>query len=498
MSESHGSFRKIVESLDDGVVLTQEGEVRYINDAAVEVLGRGREEVKGSRFTEFVRLEEGLGTDGSQEGKVVSGSEASGKPVEVDLSEVEYEGSPASLVVLRDITERKEMEEILECIQMIDRSVLQAEEEDDLLDWACEVLASRQKGCTSIAVLNDDGDLSDIYSAGRLSGTDSDGDDGGWQDVYTDDYIDEILENGVLVIDDVTQPPYDHHSDSVESHKGIGVALSHRGNDYGAMTVHLPPQGISENEKSLLEGFAYDLSTGIYALRTEDRIKKENEELILLNRIVRHDIRNDMNLILGWGSELRDHVDEEGEEYLDTVLDASQHVVDLTKTARDFVESIESGEETDLGSVDLRDTVEHVTQIKRETYDDAEFSIEGIPDVEVRANSLLSTVFRNILNNAVQHNDCDTPRIEITAERDEEKDEIVVCVSDNGDGVSDNVKESIFGKEEKGLESRGTGIGLYLVRTLVDEYGGDVWVEDRHDVESGRRGSVFKVRLKEA
>ncbi|MDY6775712.1 MAG: ATP-binding protein [Halobacteria archaeon] len=497
MSESHGSFRKIVESLDDGVVVTQEGSVTYVNDTAAEILGRARDEVKGGGLTDFVSLEEEIDADEKLEGEVMSDSEADGKPVEVETTEIKYEGSSASLVVLRDITERKEMEEILECIQMIDRSVLQAEEEDDLLNWACEVLASRQKGCTSIAVLDDDGDLSDVYSAGRLSGSDGDKEANGWHNVYTDAYVDEVLENEVLVIDDVTQPPHRHHTDeSAERHGAIGVALSHRGNDYGAMTVHLPPQGISETERSLLEGFAYDLSAGIYALRTEDRIKNEHEELILLNRIVRHDIRNDMNLILGWGSELREYVDSDGEEYLERVLDASKHVVDLTKTARDFVESIESGETSDLGSVSLRETVEHVTRVKRETYDDAEFRVEGIPDVDVKANSLLSTIFRNLLNNAVQHNNKEIPRIEVSAERRGDR-EVVVSVSDNGTGVSDDSKESIFGKEEKGLESRGTGIGLYLVDTLVDEYGGDVWVEDREDTGS-REGSVFKVRLRQA
>jgi signal transduction histidine kinase len=43
------------------------------------------------------------------------------------------------------------------------------------------------------------------------------------------------------------------------------------------------------------------------------------------------------------------------------------------------------------------------------------------------------------------------------------------------------------------LESPGTGVGLYLVRTLVDGYGGDVWIDDNDP-----RGSVFSVRLRTA
>jgi signal transduction histidine kinase len=65
-----------------------------------------------------------------------------------------------------------------------------------------------------------------------------------------------------------------------------------------------------------------------------------------------------------------------------------------------------------------------------------------------------------------------------------------VSIADNGPGIEDKHKEQIFQEGEKGLESGGTGVGLYLVKTLVDKYGGDVWVEDNEPT-----GSVFVVEL---
>jgi len=65
-----------------------------------------------------------------------------------------------------------------------------------------------------------------------------------------------------------------------------------------------------------------------------------------------------------------------------------------------------------------------------------------------------------------------------------------VSIADNGPGIADTHKEQIFQEGQKGLESGGTGIGLYLVNTLVDRYGGDVWVEDNEPT-----GSVFVVEL---
>jgi signal transduction histidine kinase len=59
-------------------------------------------------------------------------------------------------------------------------------------------------------------------------------------------------------------------------------------------------------------------------------------------------------------------------------------------------------------------------------------------------------------------------------------------IADNGPGVPDEQKERIFEEGEKGIDSEDTGLGLHLVRTLVDRYGGDVRVEDNEP-----EGSVF-------
>jgi signal transduction histidine kinase len=111
-----------------------------------------------------------------------------------------------------------------------------------------------------------------------------------------------------------------------------------------------------------------------------------------------------------------------------------------------------------------------------------------IPDVEVRGNELLEAVFRNVIENAIVHNDKEAPRVRISTRL--EDGAVVVAIADNGPGVPDSQKETIFGKGEKGLDSAGAGIGLYLVRTLLDQYGGDVRVED-NDPE----GAVFLVEL---
>ena len=220
--------------------------------------------------------------------------------------------------------------------------------------------------------------------------------------------------------------------------------------------------------------------------------KRREQELELLSRVVRHDIRNDMAIVLGWAEMLDDHVTVDGEEYLQKILDSGEHVVELTEVARDYAERVVSKGDVTLEPVSLRPVLETELSLREESFPAAEFVLATpLPDVEVAADSMLSSVFRNLLNNAVQHNDKDSPRVEVSCEvRD---DDVEIRIADNGPGIPDDKKQFVFGKGERGLGSPGTGIGLYLVRTLVTQYGGDIWAEDNEPT-----GTVFVVELPRA
>jgi PAS domain S-box-containing protein len=221
----------------------------------------------------------------------------------------------------------------------------------------------------------------------------------------------------------------------------------------------------------------------------EEQLENRSAELEALNRVIRHDIRNDMSIILGWMEMLEDHVDEDGQEYLRKVLTSGKHVVELTEVVRDQVEVLTSDGEIEVIPTPLRSILQTEIELRRESFPEAEFAITGdIPDQSVMANRMLKSVFRNLLNNAVQHNNTDEPFVEISCEmRDED---VVVRIADNGPGIPDEQKETVFGKGEKGLESPGTGVGLYLVQTLISQYGGRVWVEDNDPT-----GAVINIQL---
>ena len=230
-----------------------------------------------------------------------------------------------------------------------------------------------------------------------------------------------------------------------------------------------------------------------YAIKREQQqqqLRKRNAELALLNQVVRHDIRNDVAVILGWGEALEPHVDEAGQTNLEHILTASEHITSITETVGDFLNVLEGSSDPELHPVDLERVLTNEIEKARSAYEDTTITVTGDLHgrLEVMATDLLSSVFRNLLNNAVSHNDKSEAEITVTVREDE--DTVSVSIADNGPGIADSQKDEVFGRGEMGLESSGSGIGLYLVDTLVEMYNGAVVVED-NDPE----GSVFTVTL---
>jgi signal transduction histidine kinase/DNA-binding NarL/FixJ family response regulator len=116
----------------------------------------------------------------------------------------------------------------------------------------------------------------------------------------------------------------------------------------------------------------------------------------------------------------------------------------------------------------------------------------------VKANNLIKDVFSNIIDNSIKHSDPAKPlaiNIIIKPTKESKKDYFLCVVEDNGPGIQDWVKDKIFMRFQRGAtKAHGKGLGLYLVKRLVEDYKGKVWVEDRVPGEY-MKGTRFVVML---
>jgi len=147
----------------------------------------------------------------------------------------------------------------------------------------------------------------------------------------------------------------------------------------------------------------------------------------------------------------------------------------------------------------LKDSLESVkSQFTQKVID---IKIDSLQDnYFVKANELLKDVFVNILTNAIQHNT--NPFIEISIRISKENYKGIQFIKfeflDNGIGIPDSMKQLIFGREYKkeGIPS-GIGLGLLLVKRILEFYKGEIRVEDRIK-GNFTEGSNFIITIPEA
>ncbi|ERG89451.1 MAG: signal transduction histidine kinase [halophilic archaeon J07HX5] len=297
------------------------------------------------------------------------------------------------------------------------------------------------------------------------------------------------------IVTDVSARP-----DSYNQNSPIGSEIMIAVGEYGVLaTGATRPQSFTETEQRLVETLGKNVEAAIELVtqrrelqqrerelqatkrsleRSKSRIEETNSNLETLNRVLRHDIRNDVSVIAQTVHRLEQLVDAENNTvtgHFDRLLSRTEHIRNLTLDLRDLMQTM-LGEDTELSQIRL-DTVlnAEITDVTT-TYEDAEITVEGdLPAVTVRANQMLSSVFQNLLDNAITHNDAAVPQVTVSVtERD---NTVIIKISDNGPGIPEPLRDDIFLKGERGLESRGTGIGLYLVAELVDQYNGSVTAE---------------------
>ncbi len=221
-----------------------------------------------------------------------------------------------------------------------------------------------------------------------------------------------------------------------------------------------------------ISGVNWGRATRNQLLAEENR--EQRETLALLTRLLSHDIRNDMAVIEGHADLLSEHVAGEERSHVEVIQTHIDEADQLLQSANALIKSIDEEREFEL--VDLSDVLDREAETIRNDHETVALEADVPSGIQVEADQLIHQIFSNLFQNAVFHNDVDELTIRTRAEHTDEAVEITI--SDTGDGIPSEVRETCFELGEKGPESGGDGIGLYLVSRLVDVYGGTIAVDE--------------------
>jgi signal transduction histidine kinase len=245
-------------------------------------------------------------------------------------------------------------------------------------------------------------------------------------------------------------------------------------------------EGDFETDINLSSGDEWvKISTGFNQMVTElnerERAIKEREQrLEVLNRVLRHNLRNDMTVIIN-RTQLLPAVDDEQrqQDLADKVVETAEELLAHGEKARKIETAIDSAKKDNI-SIDVAPIISDLAHTYASKYPEIDIKT-SLPDTfEVVAISSFEYAIENVIENACIHNDSDDPIVEINLE--ERQDELVcLSVTDNGPGIPEDEQELYRkGKQESALE-HGSGVGLWLAYWIMEKSGGQLRFEDGID-----------------
>ncbi|MDK1025653.1 MAG: HAMP domain-containing sensor histidine kinase [Gammaproteobacteria bacterium] len=214
--------------------------------------------------------------------------------------------------------------------------------------------------------------------------------------------------------------------------------------------------------------------------------------------IAAHDLRNPLTTIRGMSQmllEMDDLEEETRASFLKTISEVSDEMFNLINNLLD-VSVIESGQfdlqqvKTDISSL-ARSRIDLITLTARKKGIDLEIDLGVVPQVMIDPNRM-GQVINNLLTNALKFSEPGTIVKLVIAHRHEQ---VVIEVKDQGQGISAEEQDLLFGTFQKLSarptgDERSTGLGLSIVKKIVDAHGGQISVNS----EVGQ-GSTFSVAL---
>ncbi|MDS0293194.1 histidine kinase N-terminal 7TM domain-containing protein [Halogeometricum luteum] len=208
----------------------------------------------------------------------------------------------------------------------------------------------------------------------------------------------------------------------------------------------------------------------VITLRDVTARRRREQRLSVMNRMLRHDLRNDLNVVSGYASLVADEHGDETDRRAAArkVVERVEEMLDTANKVRDVERALDSGshprERVDVGPM-LRELVD-----RAETDSPGSTVVYDGPDaVPVVATPLVESVFDNLVENAIRHCDGD-PTVRVAVELDANA---VVTVEDDGPGIPEHELDAIRAGGETPLR-HASGYGLWLVTWLVNQSGGRV------------------------
>jgi len=231
----------------------------------------------------------------------------------------------------------------------------------------------------------------------------------------------------------------------------------------------------------------------------KERDERMKEKTLLLD-ILTHDLRNYISVLWGCISKTLDEEDITIEEIKDSVLRAKASLAKTDALLDDISVLMKKDIEFtyELRPVNILNNV-HKCQSNLEDMfplKDIQINIDKVdPKLNVLADMLFEQLIFNILSNSVKNTTSKAVRIDVSTE-DKQDGKVIISIADFGKGITQDKRRKIFERYgEFRKKGSGSGLGLFIIQTLIERYKGQVWIENTIKGDYAK-GTTFKLELR--
>ncbi|HEX7401678.1 MAG TPA: PAS domain S-box protein, partial [candidate division Zixibacteria bacterium] len=476
LQESEKKYSTIVQKGNDGIVIVQDGLIKLANPTIAAIARSTPEEMIGKPFIDFISpTDRKMLSDrytarmSGEEVPAIYELESVTKdgeiiPIEINSSLIEYEGKPALMAIIRDITERKQAEKELKESEVKFKNLFDSARDGiNIVNTENhQIYMSNKAFCQMLG-----------YDENETVGLSI-------KDLHPEKDLPYVLEQ------------FDKYA-----REGLKLAenMPVKRKDGSVFYADITNTPITVASRTYLMGSFRDVTE---RKRSEENLKKAKEEAEEANRLkseflanMSHEIRTPMNAIIGMTSITLDtDLTSEQREYMNIVRESSYSLLGLLDDILDL-SKIEAGRvELETIDFDLRATVESVTDTLAPRASDKGLELAcsihpSVPPLLRGDPARLRQIIMNLAGNAIKFTERGEVVIRVELEKETETKAVMVfSITDTGVGIPLDKQKKIFESftQADGSTTRkygGTGLGLSISKRLAEMMGGQIGMESQ-------------------
>jgi PAS domain S-box-containing protein len=484
LKEIENKYRVLVDNSPDAIIIYQDNKIVFANNESLRLVrAESIEDLLGKSLLQFVHPDsrafviERMRKIANKETVLPLAEEkfvrfdGSELEVEVKAIPIRFENSPAVQLIIRDITERRQADEILhlqsEIMSNMSEAIYMIKMADGIIVYVNHIFEKmfgyehNEMLGQHASIVNAPTEKSPQQTAKEIM--EDINEQGFWKGE-----VENIRKDGTVFICYANVTLFEHSK--------FGKVI---------VAIHTDITASKKAELALKE--------------SEIKLRQLNADKVRFISILGHDLKNPFNNILGFTKILTDEIESFNKEEIKDIaknINKSAHIINK------LLEEILLWARTEQGKtpfntqiLNFRDICNNIFEVLKPNADAKNIAINCSTEDQLHVFAdidILKTVLRNLMSNAIKFTN---PGGTITINAENNVENVIISVSDNGIGISPDDLTKLFKISDVTTttgtsEEPGTGLGLLLCKELVEKHGGKIWVES----EVGK-GSNFKFTL---